>query len=79
MVTKAIGVTSVWDLVPDDAQLYSSVFQEHFADTNLQVIAIFKVRAKVRAMDCVLRANMATSPASCRALSRISLSLLAPK
>lgn len=44
MVTRAIGVTSVWDLVPDDAELYSGVFQEHFADTNNQVIAIFKVR-----------------------------------
>jgi hypothetical protein len=44
MVTRAIGVTSVWDLIPDDAELYGSVFQEHFADTNLQVIAIFKVR-----------------------------------
>jgi hypothetical protein len=33
----------VWDLVPDDAELYSGVFQEHFAGTNDQVIAIFKV------------------------------------
>lgn len=44
MVTRAIGATSVWDLVPDDADLYNSVFQEHFADSNLQVIAIFKVK-----------------------------------
>ena len=43
MVTRAIGVTSVWDLIPDDSELYSNVFQEHFANTDLQVIAIFKV------------------------------------
>lgn len=41
-------MTSVWDLIPDDKELYSNVFQEHFANTDLQVIAIFKVCPKAR-------------------------------
>lgn len=38
-----VGISSVWDVVPDDGDLYREVFQEHFGNTNLQVIAVFKV------------------------------------
>eukprot|EP00892_Ulva_mutabilis_P005436 jgi/Ulvmu1/3264/UM151_0012.1 len=37
-----VGISSVWDVVPDDGDLYREVFQEHFGNTNLQVIAVFK-------------------------------------
>lgn len=39
------GIPSVWDVVPDDGDLYREVFQEHFSSTNLQVIAVFKARS----------------------------------
>lgn len=40
-----VGISSVWDVVPDDGDLYREVFQEHFGNTNLQVIAVFKACA----------------------------------
>ena len=66
-MTRAIGVTSVWDLVPDDAELYSGVFQEHFADTELQVIAIFKVRC----CSCLVNRHQSSPASCCRVLQAV--------
>lgn len=46
------GIPSVWDVVPDDGELYREVFQEHFGSTHLQVIAVFKVCALAPCLPC---------------------------
>lgn len=57
-----VGISSVWDVVPDDGDLYREVFQEHFGNTNLQVIAVFKT-LKVDGPDKPVASASDTKPA----------------